>query len=159
FPASQLIAPESVIIRAEDGAEIHGQIFKGSAGDNPRAALVFVHDGPAQQSLLGWHYLNDHGFAYALNQYFVSRGFLVLSLNYRSGIGYGHAYQHPKLVGASEFDDLVSAVRYLRTRPDVDPKRLGIWGMSYGGFLAAAALARNSRAFASGVDIEGPPEL
>jgi dipeptidyl aminopeptidase/acylaminoacyl peptidase len=110
--------------------------------------------------LLGWHYSYDHAFAYVLNQYLASRGFIVLSLNYRSGIGYGHAYQHVSVVGGpAGYDDILAAATYLRSRPDVDPKRVGIWGALYGGYLTAVALARNSDVFAAGVNVEGSPDL
>jgi dipeptidyl aminopeptidase/acylaminoacyl peptidase len=148
-----------VSFRGNDGVEVHGQLFRTNGTGAPRAALLFVHDGPAEQTLLGWHYVYDHAFAYALNQYLASRGFLVLSLNYRSGIGYGHAYQHANLVGASQYDDVLAAARYLQARPDVDAKRGGIWGASYGGYLTAVALARNSDVFAAGADVNGPPDL
>ena len=161
FQASQQrVAPESIVIRGRDGGEVHGQLFKADGADRRRPALLFAHDGPAEQMLLGWHYSYDHAFAYALNQYLASRGFLVLSLNYRSGIGYGHAYQHVSVVGGpAGYDDILAAATYLQTRPDVDPKRVGIWGTSYGGYLTAVALARNSDVFAAGVDVEGSPDL
>jgi dipeptidyl aminopeptidase/acylaminoacyl peptidase len=159
FPASQLVAPESVTFRGNDGVEVHGQLFRTNGTGTPRPALVFVHDGPAAQTLLGWHYAYDQAFAYALNQYLASRGFLVLSLNYRSGIGYGHSYQHADLVGTAGYDDVLAAAKFLQTLPDVDAKRVGIWGASYGGYLTAVALARNSDVFAAGADVNGPPDL
>jgi dipeptidyl aminopeptidase/acylaminoacyl peptidase len=110
--------------------------------------------------LLGWHYSPYHAIAYALNQYLANRGFLVISVNYRLGIGYGHAFHYPDRVSAApEYEDLLAAAKYLRARPDVDPERLGLWGVSYGGYLTALALARNSEIFAAGVDVDGPPEL
>jgi dipeptidyl aminopeptidase/acylaminoacyl peptidase len=100
------------------------------------------------------YYANDYG----TNQYLASRGFVVLSVNYRLGIGYGHAFQFPErggARGASEYLDVLAAGKYLQTRPDVDPRRIGIWGGSYGGYLTALALGRNSELFVAGVDIHG----
>src|SRR5204863_1704821 len=74
------------------------------------------------------------------------------------GIGYGHAFQNPERAGyrgASEYLDVIAAGKYLQTRADVDAKRVGIWGGSYGGYLTALALGRNSDVFAAGVDIHG----
>src|SRR5205807_971385 len=108
--------------------------------------------------LLGWHYLYYYRNAYALNQYLASRGFVVLSVNYRSGIGYGIEFRealHYGAQGASEFGDVLGAGLYLRGRGDVDPKRIGLWGGSYGGFLTAMGLARASQLFAAGVDLHG----
>ena len=157
FPSAQLVIPQPVIVRAADGAEVHCQLF-ASAASGRKPAIVFVHGGPPRQMLLGWHYMFYYANAYAVNQYLASRGFVVLSVNYRLGIGYGHDFHYPEnagVRGASEYQDVLAAGEYLRTRGDVDPKRIGIWGGSYGGYLAALALGRNSDIFATGVDIHG----
>jgi dipeptidyl aminopeptidase/acylaminoacyl peptidase len=108
--------------------------------------------------LLGWHYMDYYSNAYAVNQYLASRGYAVLSVNYRLGIGYGHAFHHPAHWGPwgeSEYQDVKSGGEFLRTVPGVDPERIGIWGGSYGGLLTALALARNSDLFKTGVDLHG----
>ena len=79
-------------------------------------------------------------------------------MNYRSGIGYGLDFREALnygATGASEFNDVLGAGLYLRSRPDVDPKRIGLWGGSYGGYLTALGLARASDLFAAGVDFHG----
>ncbi len=158
FPASSLITPEPVVIRSGDGMEVHGQLFRSPEGDTRRPALVYVHGGPPRQMLLGWHYMYYYANDYAANQLLASRGYIVLSLNYRLGIGYGFAFQNPErggARGAAEYQDVVAAGRYLLGRNDVNPKQIGIWGGSYGGYLTALALGRNSDIFAAGVDIHG----
>ena len=108
--------------------------------------------------LLGWHYMDYYNNAYAMNQYLASLGYVVLAVNYRSGIGYGLDFREALnygATGASEFNDVLGAGLYLRTRPDVDPKRIGLWGGSYGGYLTALGLARASDLFAAGVDFHG----
>jgi dipeptidyl aminopeptidase/acylaminoacyl peptidase len=108
--------------------------------------------------LLGWHYSDYYSNAYATNQYLASLGFIVLSVNYRLGIGYGHDFHRPPNAGAqgaAEYIDVKAGAEYLRTLPQVDPKRIGIYGGSYGGFLTALALSRDSQLFAAGVDIHG----
>jgi dipeptidyl aminopeptidase/acylaminoacyl peptidase len=108
--------------------------------------------------LLGFHYREDYHHAYALNQYLARRGYLVLSVNYRSGIGYGMEFREAidyGAHGASEFADVLGAGLYLRSRPDVDPARIGLWGGSYGGYLTALGLSRASDLFAAGVDVHG----
>jgi dipeptidyl aminopeptidase/acylaminoacyl peptidase len=95
---------------------------------------------------------------YAMNQYLASRGYIVLSLNYRSGIGYGHAFfEAPGRAGrgASEYQDVAAAGKFLAARNDVDAKHIGLWGGSYGGYLTALGLGRNSDLFAAGVDLHG----
>jgi dipeptidyl aminopeptidase/acylaminoacyl peptidase len=158
FPAARLLTPEHVAFKAPDGVTVHGQLFKAPGTEARRPAVIFVHGGPPRQMLLGWHYLFYYANAYALNQYLASRGYIVLSVNYRLGIGYGFEFHQPERAGArgaSEYQDVLAAGKYLQTRADVDPKRIGIWGGSYGGYLTALALGRNSDIFATGVDIHG----
>jgi dipeptidyl aminopeptidase/acylaminoacyl peptidase len=158
FPSAKLVVPEQVIFKAADGWDIHGQLFKPANANGKMPALVFMHGGPVRQMLLGWHYLYYYHNSYAMNQYLASRGYLVLSVNYRSGIGYGRGFrmaQHRGARGASEYQDVYAAAKYLRDRDDVDKKRVGLWGGSYGGYLTALGLARNSDVFAAGVDFHG----
>ncbi|MDQ3908463.1 MAG: prolyl oligopeptidase family serine peptidase [Acidobacteriota bacterium] len=158
FPSAQLAEPEQVIFKAADGVEIHGQLFKPKDVSGKVPALIFTHGGPIRQMLLGFHYLYYYHNAYAMNQYLASRGYEVLSVNYRSGIGYGRAFreaQHRGARGASEYQDVVAGAKYLRSRPEVDDRRIGLWGGSYGGYLTAMGLARNSDIFAAGVDFHG----
>lgn len=82
----------------------------------------------------------------------------MLSVNYRSGIGYGMEFREALdygATGASELNDVMGAGLYLRSRNDVDPDRIALWGGSYGGYLTALGLARASDLFAAGVDIHG----
>jgi dipeptidyl aminopeptidase/acylaminoacyl peptidase len=79
-------------------------------------------------------------------------------VNYRSGIGYGMEFRealHYGACGASEYNDVIGAGLYLRSRPDVEPHHIGLWGGSYGGYLTALGLARASDLFAAGVDFHG----
>lgn len=108
--------------------------------------------------LLGWNPMSYYSNAYGLNEYLANRGCVVLSVNYRSGTGYGLNFREALSYGpngASEFNDVLGAGKYLQGRSDVDPKRTGIWGGSYGGYLTALALARASDMFAAGVDFHG----
>lgn len=162
FPAPYLITPKPVMFKAADGITVHAQVFSnevsGSAKAAPKPAVIFVHGGPPRQMLLGWHYMSYYSNAFAVNQYLAAHGFVVLSVNYRLGIGYGRAFQQPEhagLAGAAEYRDVLAGARYLQSLPDVDSKRLGIWGGSYGGYLTAIALARNSDVFKAGVDLHG----
>jgi dipeptidyl aminopeptidase/acylaminoacyl peptidase len=163
FTDRELVAPEPVVVSAADGLQLHGQLFLPTeSGAHERyPAVIFFHGGSLRQMLLGWHYMNYYHNAYALNQYLASKGYVVLSVNYRSGIGYGMEFREALnygATGASEFNDVQGAGLYLRSRPDVDPKRIGVWGGSYGGYLTALALARASDLFAAGVDFHGVHE-
>ena len=160
FPEAGLVDPQPVLFRAAEGRTIHGQLFlpRGIKPGDRRPAVIFFHGGSRRQMLLGWHYFYYYRNAYALNQYLASRGYVVLSVNYRSGIAYGMEFREALRYGAqgaSELNDVLGAGRYLRNRADVDPKRIGLWGGSYGGFLTAMGLARASDLFAAGVDLHG----
>ena len=100
FPVDRMVTPRAVTVRAEDGIEVHCQLFETSAGPERKPAVIFVHGGPPRQMLLGWHYMEYYSNAYAMNQYLANRGFVVLSVNYRLGIGYGYAFHYPEHAGA-----------------------------------------------------------
>jgi dipeptidyl aminopeptidase/acylaminoacyl peptidase len=158
--ADNFVMPEKVIFKSGDGLEIHGQLFlpNGAKPGEKRPALIFLHGGSMRQMLLGWHYMYYYSNSYSMNQYLASRGYVVLALNYRSGIGYGRAFREaPGRAGrgVTEYQDVVAAGKYLQSLPNVDPKRVGLWGGSYGGYLTALGLGRNSDIFAAGVDMHG----
>ncbi len=160
FPLDRLVVPQQAIFKSGDGLEIHGQLFvpAGLKAGDKRPALIFLHGGPIRQMLLGWHYMYYYSNSYAMNQYLASRGYIVLALNYRSGIGYGRAFREAAGRagrGATEYQDVVAAGKYLQSRSDVDAKHVGLWGGSYGGYLTALGLGRNSDLFAAGVDFHG----
>ena len=157
FPSAQLVIPKQVIFKAEDGWEIHGQLFEPRQTAK-RPALIFIHGGSIRQMMLGFHYMDYYHNAYAMNQYLASRGYVVLAVNYRTGIMYGRHFREPAdggPRGGAEYKDIVAAGRYLQMLPNVDPKKIGLWGGSYGGYLTAMGLARNSDLFAAGVDSHG----
>jgi dipeptidyl aminopeptidase/acylaminoacyl peptidase len=168
FPSAKLVTPKQVIYKAADGWEIHAQLFEpasptnknghsaGSADRHP--ALIFIHGGSIRQMMLGFHYMDYYHNAYAMNQYLASLGYVVLAVNYRTGIMYGRHFREPAdggWRGGAEYKDIVAAGRYLQSLPDVDPKRVGLWGGSYGGYLTAMGLAHDSNLFAAGVDLHG----
>ncbi|MCP4593155.1 MAG: S9 family peptidase [bacterium] len=160
FPTQHLVDPQQVVFSATDGMLIHGQLFLPTdlEADQRRPAVVFSHGGSRRQMLLGFHHRGYYHAAYAFNQYLASQGYIVLSVNYRSGIGYGMKFREALNYGArgaSEYRDIVGAGLYLRGRPDVDAERIGLWGGSYGGYLTALGLARASDLFAAGVDLHG----
>lgn len=158
FPSAALVTPKQVVFKSEDGVTLHGQLFVPRNAKGKLPALVFTHGGPIRQMMLGFHYMDYYHNAYAENQYLASRGYIVLSVNYRLGIMYGRAFREaPNTVwrGAAEYRDVVAAGKYLQSLPEVDGEKIGLWGGSYGGFLTAMGLAKNSDLFKSGVDFHG----
>src|SRR5438552_3140058 len=159
FPSSELVMPRAVTFRAKDGQETHAQLFlPRETTSKPHTAILFFHGGPKRQMLLGFDPKRTYSWIYAFNQYLVAEGYIVLSVNYRGGTGYGLDYREADDLGpggGSELNDLLGAITYLRGRQDVDSHRLGIWGPSYGGLMTALGLARASDALAAGVDYSG----
>lgn len=165
YPAKAFVTPQQVLFPASDKLfQLHGQLFMPKSpapAGGKRPAILFFHGGPRRQMLLGYPAMDYYSNAYAMNQYLASRGYIVLSVNYRGGIGYGLDFrqcEHCGGDGAAEYADALGAVAYLRSRPDVDVAHIGIWGGSYGGYFTALALARNSDLFAAGVDFHGVHE-
>jgi N-acyl-D-amino-acid deacylase len=161
FPdPSALVTPEAVSFTSADGMTVHGQLFlprERPAGEQ-LPAVLFMHGGPNRQMMLGWHNRGYYHHAYGFNQYLASRGYAVLAVNYRLGTGYGRAFRMARNGGgrgAAEYQDILAAAHWLRSRAEIDPARIGLWGGSYGGFLVALGLARNSDLFAAGVDLHG----
>src|SRR5258705_276471 len=120
YPADKLVNPQQAIFKSGDGWEIHGQLFvpKNLKAGEKRPALIFIHGGSMRQMLLGWHYMYYYSNAYAMNQYLANHGYVVLALNYRSGIGYGRAFREaPGRAGrgAKEYEDVAAAGKYLQT--------------------------------------------
>jgi dipeptidyl aminopeptidase/acylaminoacyl peptidase len=160
FPsADSLVVPKPVEFTAADGIRIHAQLFlPANAASGRHPAVVFFHGGSRRQMLLGWHFMSYYSQAFAFNQYLASKGYVVLSVNYRSGTGYGERFREALNYGAtggSEYADVLAAGIYLSGRADVDTARIGLWGGSYGGYLTAMGLAKASNLFAAGVDLHG----
>ena len=148
---------EEVSVSSGDDLEIPGQLFRPE-GNGPFPAILTLHGGPWCQTLAGFNNIPGLSYVYACCQYLASKGFLVLSLNYRGSSGYGKSFRQPGPYcwnGACEYQDVVAAGQWLARRKDVDKARVGLWGKSYGGHLTAMGLARNSDLFKAGVDIEG----
>ncbi len=158
FPSASLVTPKQVIFQSEDGVTLHGQLFLPHDTNGKVPGLVFMHGGPIRQMMLGFHYMDYYHNAYAENQYLASRGYAVLSVNYRLGVMYGRAFRespHTVWRGAAEYKDVVAAAHYLQSLGEVDGEKIGLWGGSYGGFLTAMGLARDSELFKAGVDFHG----
>jgi dipeptidyl aminopeptidase/acylaminoacyl peptidase len=160
FPSSSLVTPTDVTFHSADGILIHGQLFlpPNYQPNKKYPALLFFHGGSRRQMLLGYHYMDYYSNDYSMNQFNANNGYIVLSVNYRSGIGYGLDFRealHYGANGGSEYNDVQAAGQYIKARADVDAKRIGLWGGSYGGYLTAMGLARNSDIFSCGVDIHG----
>jgi dipeptidyl-peptidase-4 len=160
FPLERHVVPTNVTLTAPDGMKFNNQLFmpKDVKPGEKLPAIVFVHGGPRRQMLLGYHYLSFYHVFYGVNQWLADQRYVVLSVNFRSGVGYGKSFREAPNTGGngkSEYQDVLAGGKWLAQHPNVDPKRVGIWGLSYGGLLTAEALARNSDLFITGVDLAG----
>jgi dipeptidyl aminopeptidase/acylaminoacyl peptidase len=152
--------PEALTIQAKDGFKSSAQLFLPPNYDPKKKypAVIFLHGGSRRQMLLGYNYGIYYSHTYGAQQYFASQGYIALTLNYRSGIGYGMDFREEKNFGAggaSEVQDVLAAADYLASRSDVDAGRIAPWGGSYGGYLTAHALTQAPEKFHVGVDIHG----
>lgn len=155
FPLDQLVKPEIVELEASDGLGSRALLYKprGMRASDKRPAVVYVHGGSRSIEVIrpGRH-------AAGIVEALVMNGYVVILPNYRSGIGYGVEFREVAGYGGSGGTDTLDAVaagEYLARLPGVDGSKLGIFGISYGGYLTTAALARAPQLWAAGVSIVG----
>lgn len=158
FPLDKMVVPTQIKFSSTDGLLIHATMFEKKNSNMKKPAIIYIHGGPPRQMLLGWHYSSYYSNAYAMNQYLANKGFVVISVNYRLGIGYGYEFHNPidgSTRGASEYKDIKAAGLWLKDQENIDSNKIYVYGGSYGGYLTAMALGRDSDIFAGGVDIHG----
>ena len=146
------IVPEIVMIPASDGAQVPAHIYRPSdmKAEPNGAAVIFVH-GAGYLHNVG-NFWSEYPREYMFNQFLASKGYTVLDLDYRGSDGYGRdwrtaIYRH---MGGRDLQDQVDASKYLVQTIHVDPKRIGIYGGSYGGFITLMALFTESPHFGAG---------
>ncbi|HEX7242019.1 MAG TPA: prolyl oligopeptidase family serine peptidase [Longimicrobiaceae bacterium] len=152
FLAGPWIRPEVVTIPARDGRQVYARVFRPrELGARPNGALVlFVHGaGYLQNAHRGW---STYFREYMFNHLLAARGYTVLDVDYRGSAGYGAAwrtgiYRH---MGGKDLTDHVDAARWAVANEGVDPKRVGIYGGSYGGFITLMGLFTEPDVFRSG---------
>ncbi|HVJ54102.1 MAG TPA: prolyl oligopeptidase family serine peptidase [Aliidongia sp.] len=163
FPSAELVEPELVTFQAADGRTVHGQLFIPHGVKAGAPGLLFFHGGPTnRQAFAAWDSFETHSHLYEANQFLAAGGYVVLSVNFRGGAGYGLDFREAHgfgTTGASELNDIIGAASYLRQRPEVDAARLGIWGGSYGGRMASLGMARAPEFFVAGVDYAGVHDM
>ena len=154
-----IFEPTHVLLTSADGARIHADLWLPQAprGDGRVPGLVYVHGGPTRQMRDGFHPMHPYAVFYAYNQYLVSRGYAVISVDYRGGTGYGVDYERGNYLSMAQKDmeDCIAGAEHLAALPQVDPARIAIWGLSYGGYMTLAALAKRPEVFALGINIAG----
>lgn len=148
--AADLVDAQVVRFKARDGMEIPNILWKPhqASSSNKAPAIVWVHGGPGDQTRPAYR---------PFIQYLVNHGYVVLGINNRGSSGYGKAFYaaDDKKHGKEPLWDCVDAKNYLQTLSYVDPRRIGIAGESYGGYMVLAALAFQPEEFNAGVNFFG----
>jgi dipeptidyl aminopeptidase/acylaminoacyl peptidase len=148
------IDPKVVTFKARDGVDVYARVFTpemiGARRDPSRPGVVFVHGaGYAQNAHRYWaSYFREYMFHNLL----ASRGYVVLDVDYRASSGYGRdwrtaIYRH---MGGKDLEDIVDGAKYLSAQEKVDPRRIGVYGGSYGGFITLMAMFTTPDVFAAG---------
>jgi dipeptidyl aminopeptidase/acylaminoacyl peptidase len=159
WTSDKMVAPSHVTFSSARDWTIHGYLYTPPALEAGQRypALVWVHGGPMRQMRDGWHPLHSYAIFHAFTLYLAHRGIVTLAVNFRGGTGYGVGFEQGTYlsVGVDDVADVVNAGRYVKTLPYVDPERVGVWGISYGGLMTLAALTKHPEVFAMGVNIAG----
>jgi len=148
------IDPKVITFTARDGVEVYARLFTpemiGGKRDPAHPGVVFVHGaGYAQNAHKYWaSYFREYMFHNLL----ASRGYVVLDVDYRASSGYGRdwrtaIYRH---MGGKDLEDIVDGARYLAAKEQVNPRRIGVYGGSYGGFITLMAMFTTPDVFAAG---------
>lgn len=157
-PENQYV-PEEVSFKSAGDLTIYGYLMKPKDIPDGKKlpALVWVHGGPIRQMRPGWHPMRSYALFHGFNQYLVDRGYVVLSVNYRGGIGYGRDFREALFhrMGVDDVADICNAGLYLKSLPYVDPDNVGVWGLSYGGYMTLHCLTQRPEVFKIGINIAG----
>ena len=150
FSSYDWIDPQIISFKARDGATVYGRMYVPSNWKGGGPAVLFVHGAGYLQNVHRWwsSYYREYMFHHLL----MERGFVVLDIDYRGSAGYGRdwrtgIYRH---MGGKDLSDHVDGVSYLVKEHGVDPKRIGIYGGSYGGFITLMGMFTEPDVFAAG---------
>ena len=152
--AFKWIDPKVITFKARDGVDVYARLFTpemiGARRDPSRAAVVFVHGAGYLQN--AHKYWSTYFREYMFHNLLASRGYVVLDVDYRASSGYGRdwrtaIYRH---MGGKDLQDIVDGAKFLAAEENVDPKRIGVYGGSYGGFITLMAMFTTPDVFAAG---------
>lgn len=133
-----------------DGAEAPVRVYKPANFQRGGPAVVFVHGAGYLQNVHKWW--SSYSHEYLFHHFLMEHGYLVIDIDYRGSAGYGRdwrtaIYRH---MGGKDLDDHVDAARWIVSQYGVNPKKIGIYGGSYGGFITLMALFTQPDVFAAG---------
>jgi dipeptidyl aminopeptidase/acylaminoacyl peptidase len=153
------VEPESVSYKGPDGQTVPAWLFvpKGLDRTKKHPAIVWIHGDGVNQGYDGWHVQRNYAVYYSFHQYLLQKGYVVIMPDYRGSIGYGKAWREGVYmdVGGKDAKDAWMVTNYLKTLPYVDMDRVGVWGLSYGGFFTLIAVTDQPKLFRAAVDVAG----
>ena len=156
---SLLVRPQRVTFPGADGTPVSGWLFLPQHLDRTKKhpAIVWIHGDGINQNYDGWHIERNYAVYYSFHQYLLQHGYIVFAPDYRGSIGYGNKWRSAVYmdVGGKDAEDASRAGEYLKTLSYVDGNRMGVWGLSYGGFFTLIAATRHPLLFRSAVDVAG----
>jgi dipeptidyl aminopeptidase/acylaminoacyl peptidase len=159
FDRSAFIEPEFVTYPGPDGQPVPGYLFvpKGLDRSRKHPAIVWIHGDGVNQNYDGWHVQRNYAVYYSFHQYLLQKGYIVFAPDYRGSIGYGRAWRQGVYmdVGGNDAKDAWMAAHYLKTLGYVDMDRVGVWGLSYGGFFTLIAMVDQPRLYRAGINVAG----
>ena len=156
---SQFVEPQFVYYPGPDGQQVPAWLFvpKNLNRNVKHPAILWIHGDGVNQNYDGWHVQRNYAVYYSIHQYFLQKGYVVLAPDYRGSIGYGRDWRTGVYmnVGGKDAKDAWMGANYLKSLPYVDGDRIGVWGLSYGGFFTLIAMTDQPKLFRCGVDVAG----
>jgi dipeptidyl aminopeptidase/acylaminoacyl peptidase len=156
---SLLVEPEMVHYAGPDGQQVPAWLLvpKNLDRSKKHPAVVWIHGDGVNQNYDGWHVQRNYAVYYSFHQYLLQKGYVVIAPDYRGSIGYGRAWREGVYmdVGGKDAKDAWMAANYLKTLNYVDTDRVGVWGLSYGGFFTLIAVTDQPKLFRAAVDVAG----
>lgn len=150
FEAYAWKEPEMITFKNRFGSDVHARLYRSSTAKTDQPAVVFVHGAGYLQNVHYWW--SQYFREYMFHNFLVDQGYTVLDIDYTASSGYGRdhrtgIYRH---MGGKDLTDQVDGVKLLTEKYGVNPKKVGLYGGSYGGFITLMALFTTPDVFASG---------
>jgi dipeptidyl aminopeptidase/acylaminoacyl peptidase len=144
------IDPQVVTFTARDGATVYSRLYKPAGFKKGGPAVIFVHGAGYLQN--AHKYWSSYYREYMFHHLLMEKGYMVLDIDYRGSAGYGRDWRTGiyRYMGGKDLDDHVDGAKWLVSQHGVNPKRIGIYGGSYGGFITLMALFTQPEVFAAG---------
>jgi dipeptidyl aminopeptidase/acylaminoacyl peptidase len=155
----EIVVPEPVSFPSRlDKAPVPGTLMLPRNLDKSKRhpAIVWIHGSGSDQNFIGWH-PGSYRMYYSASVYLAQQGYVIITPDYRGSSGYSRDWStgvHMGL-GIKDAADVLASADYLKTLPYVDPERIGVWGLSYGGYLTLQTMTQDPTLFRAGINVAG----